>query len=84
MLPEEQLLPSEKSLLFKIPPTFMLYLIKSAPFYILPFSLNFGLNSFSVIDFSVFIELANECKNLLKETFSLLIHCRVGWSFLRE
>lgn len=47
----------------------MLYLIKSAPFYILPFSPNFDLNNFSVIDFSVFIELANKCKNLLKGFF---------------
>ena len=43
----------------------MLYLIKSVPSYILPFPLNFGLSTFSLIDFSVFSELANECKNLL-------------------
>lgn len=77
-------MPKDKSLFLKIPPAFMSYLIKSEPFYILPFSFNFGLNSFSVIDFLVFTELANECKNLLKETFSLLIHYWVGWSFLRE
>jgi hypothetical protein len=53
---------------------FMLYLIRSTAFHILPFLPNFGLNSFSVIDFLVFTELANECKNLLEETFSLLIH----------
>lgn len=61
----------------------MLQLIKSAPFYIL-FSPNFILNFISVIDFSVFTELANECKDLLKETFHLLIYCCIGQLFLRD